>query len=208
MESGGGSYDLEIDEVVSPSVLRCVPARQRPCRGLWSLPAPFVDSRERAQTSESRKDILRREIGEDERKLKKETKEYRQACKRVKSSLADKAVEYLKVLKAERQNLDKEIEEIQHVAERTQEGIQEEPSASDCQCQMCFRRWGPDRRQAALSCGHAMYCKPCLETYFTTPLARRTRDEERFEDDDEEDSYRCPLGCDIGRNTSLLELFL
>lgn len=68
--------------------------------------------------------FLFREIGEDERKLRDETDAYRQACKRVKTSLADKAADYLKVLKAERQELDKEIDEIQHVAERTREGRQ------------------------------------------------------------------------------------
>ncbi|GAQ89463.1 hypothetical protein KFL_005260030 [Klebsormidium nitens] len=145
---------------------------------------------------------------EDEQKLRDETDAYRQACKRVKTSLSNKAAGYLEVLKAERRNLDKEIGEIQHVAERTRERRQEEPSASDWECQMCFRRWGPDTRQAALSCGHAIYCRSCLETYFTTPAARQTRGEEQSDDEAEKDAYRCPLGCDIGSNTALLELFL
>ena len=112
---------------------------------------------------------------------------------------------------------------------------QDDPSdaPADRDCQLCFEKLGQDRRPAALGCGHATYCKPCLEAYFATCAARGMQElasaadaAENGGESDEADPlivnwqlavadrprrnvrYRCPVGCDLGYNRNILELFL
>ena len=94
---------------------------------------------------------------------------------------------------------------------------------ADWECQLCFEKRGQGRRPAALSCGHAMYCRPCLEAYFATPAAQRPQQPANAEEADggeadegdepipahraQSSRFRCPVGCNLGRKNELLELF-
>ena len=68
--------------------------------------------------------VWSRELEEDQRSL---DHNIRRACKRVKTSLAGKADEYLKILEEERRDLEMEIKRVRRLAERLKEPVQVSP---------------------------------------------------------------------------------
>ncbi|GAQ90202.1 hypothetical protein KFL_006120060 [Klebsormidium nitens] len=80
---------------------------------------------------------------------------------------------------------------------RKRQGVKSRTTVEDLSvCAICEEEWGPERRRTAIiprqefTCGHALYCSKCLDSFF-----RSMREKVRV---GAPVAYHCPSYCDLG----------
>ena len=71
------------------------------------------------------------------------------------------------------------------------------------ECIVCSEEWSDSVKRFQFDCGHAVICEECCKDYLASQEAEKGKKGAR-----KAQQYRCPMGCDLGKNKRFKPAYL